>query len=184
MRVFLGVKLPERIRLELAARLDDLERLPTLRWVDPTCWHLTLKFLGEWPQERCNVLERAMLWANEFPCFTMELGTEGRFPDRGPLRVLFLHVHGGRELARLAARAGATVAKAWPDGPRDDRSFHPHLTLARGARNGVAVPQPLLAWTGKSPLPSWRVGDFSLFSSTRDNGRMAYREEASFVLRK
>ncbi len=182
MRVFLGVKLPDHLRRELTARLDGLPSRPRLRWVDPVRWHLTLQFLGQWPPERCKALETHLLALEKPSAFDLRVGPVGQFPARGPLRVLYLQVEGGERLLELTSRIRAEVDAAWPGGPQDRKPFHPHLTLARGARPAVPV---LLPQIGEHPpLPSWRLDGFSLFSSNLTPGGPIYREEAFFALRK
>ncbi len=182
MRVFLGVKVPDHLRRELTARLDGLPARPRLRWVDPSCWHLTLQFLGQWPPERCKALEDRLLALGRHPAFDLEMGPVGQFPARGPLRVLYLQVDGGTKLLALTRSIRAEVDAAWPAGPQDRKPFRPHLTLARGARPAVAVDLPRIG--EDPPLPSWRMDGFSLFSSDLTPGGPIYREETFFALRK
>ncbi|HYO63468.1 MAG TPA: RNA 2',3'-cyclic phosphodiesterase, partial [Pyrinomonadaceae bacterium] len=100
-------------------------------WERPEKFHLTLKFLGETEPRRVEDLGRAAgRAASGVESFTLALAGTGAFPPRGAARVLWLGVQdaaGG--LAELQRRLEAECAR---EGfPREPRSFHPHLTLAR-----------------------------------------------------
>jgi len=115
-RLFLAVWPPP----EVHALLEGLPRpaIPGLRWVDPTNWHVTLRFLGEAdPDAVADRLERA-----ELPAARAVLGPKVALLGRGHLVVPV----GGLE--RLAASVFDETAELGrqPDG----RPFTGHLTLA------------------------------------------------------
>lgn len=124
-------------RLFVAAWPDDelrrrLERLPRpaddgVRWVSPTNWHITLRFLGNADVDDV----RARLARASLPSAQLRLGP---LVDRLGRRILMLPVTGADELATAVWSATEGI------GRRSDHPFRGHLTLARtrpGATSAV-----------------------------------------------
>src|SRR5438552_18848398 len=100
MRLFVAIDIPQDHRSRIAALVTHLTpKMPKLKWVDPAKLHLTLKFIGELPEEKLEVLSAA-LTSVPFPA-PIEIGLRGvaRFP-----RVLWIGVEGARALAELAVQ--------------------------------------------------------------------------------
>lgn len=134
MRVFCAVELPAEVRARAAEHAALLrERFKEVRasWPRAENLHLTLKFLGEIEESRAALVSAAAARAaGESQPFGLTVEGAGAFPPRGAPRVLWLGVRdesGG--LARLHGRLEAECAAAGFE--REERPFHPHLTLAR-----------------------------------------------------
>jgi 2'-5' RNA ligase len=134
VRLFAALELPPETRRALAGRLDRArESWPEASWVRPENLHLTLAFFGETPEERLPDLERelaaALVAVAAFPART---GLAGGFPERGPVRVVWIAVEPAAALERVAraVRDAATAAGAG----FDDKPFRSHVTLARCRR--------------------------------------------------
>lgn len=156
MRVFCAVELPEEAReraAEHAALLRERFRDVRASWPRAENLHLTLKFLGEMEERRVEALSNAAgRAAEDSQPFTLKIEGAGAFPRRGAPRVLWLGVTdptGG--LARLQSRLEDECER---EGfPREERGFHPHLTLARlRAPQGVRALAQLHQETGFEPL--------------------------------
>jgi 2'-5' RNA ligase len=188
MRAFLAVPCGQHLTEALSTVLDDWRggpggRLP-LRWTRPVTWHLTLQFLGEWPDDRLATLQSALAAGEYGAPFTLLPGELGGFPHLGSPRVLFLHLEGEGRAARLASRVRATVSETWPTGPQDNRGFRSHLTLAR-TRSRLSRPElNLLQDLKLNDLPPIPVEGFSLISSELRPTGPRYTELAAFALRK
>lgn len=93
--------------------------------------HLTLKFLGEIPKLRVEILSQAASRSVEgLSPFEILVEETGAFPKHGPPRVLWIGVTDARgKLAELHARLEEECAKT--GFAKEERPFHPHLTLAR-----------------------------------------------------
>lgn len=134
LRVFCAVELPAEAReraAEHAARLRERFREVRASWPRAENLHLTLKFLGEIEVGRAEVLSKAAgRAAAKSQPFTLTIEGAGAFPPRGIPRVLWLGVtdsSGG--LARLQSNLEDECER---EGfKREERPFHPHLTLAR-----------------------------------------------------
>lgn len=113
----------------LHGELVDLARRgAALKVVDPELYHLTLKFLGDVPDDAVpgivEAMERAASKAEPFTC---RLRGVGAFPDTGYIAVVWAGIEGADALADVAASLNEDLAHL-----RDEkRPFSPHLTLAR-----------------------------------------------------
>lgn len=141
MRCFIAIDIPEDIRAELADLQKELAgkvdiRKGDVKWVEPESVHLTLKFLGEVPDnqivEVCNITKEV---ASRYPEFDLAVREAGSFGGRSA-RVLW--VGAGLEcpdLLELQQDLEDELADAgWA---KEGRQFSGHLTLCR-IRNSKA----------------------------------------------
>jgi RNA 2',3'-cyclic 3'-phosphodiesterase len=141
-RVFVAIPLPAATREEIGAvvervRADADPAARDVRWVRLEGLHLTLRFLGQTPDELLPGLKAAIdrVAASMAP-FRVVIGGAGAFPSVSSPRTLWLAVtEGAAELAASAAVLDDALADAgWP---RSDRPYRAHLTLARS--DGIAT---------------------------------------------
>jgi len=128
MRLFVALDIPEEIRSKITAYMNALRNFaPDARWVSPESLHVTLKFIGEFPEARLQELKKALASVGGQP-FEISFRASGFFNPRSP-RVFWIGIEAGYELKALAAAVETALV---PLGiPREDRDFTPHLTLAR-----------------------------------------------------
>ncbi|HEX8097339.1 MAG TPA: RNA 2',3'-cyclic phosphodiesterase, partial [Pyrinomonadaceae bacterium] len=139
--------LPKEVRARAAGHIARLRAaVPDVRasWDRAEKLHVTLKFLGEVEAQRAERLSSAAARAARASGpFQLTIEGTGTFPPHGPPKVLWVGVgdnSGG--LARLQQRLEDECSK---EGfTREQRAFHPHLTLARlrrpqGARRLAAL---------------------------------------------
>jgi RNA 2',3'-cyclic 3'-phosphodiesterase len=165
MRLFIAVDLPEEVRDVLRQGLGPLKRdQPPARWVRPEGMHITLKFLGEQPQDLVERLDAGVGGAlSGLSPVTIRLGGGGYFPrDRRP-RVAWV----GGQAAGLDAWARAVEdATAALGVDREARAFSLHLTLARLERPwGVQAVEHFLVQVGKWRFPEFVAREVVLFQS-------------------
>ena len=90
-RVFCAVDLPLDVRervLAHGARLREAMSGAQASWSRPDNIHLTLKFLGEIPQTRVEILSQAVArTTDELEQFKIQIAEVGVFPKHGPPRV-------------------------------------------------------------------------------------------------
>ncbi|MEN8008165.1 MAG: RNA 2',3'-cyclic phosphodiesterase [Candidatus Krumholzibacteriota bacterium] len=188
MRVFLAVSCGEQLTSALTTGLDDWRSGPggglALRWTRPAAWHVTLQFLGDWPQNCLGSLETALEAARDQRVFTLSPGGIGGFPDLKSPRVLFLHMEDDGQAGELALRVRKIVNETWREGPQDNRDFRCHLTLARIRKRLSSVEAKLLQEMELKDLPPVRVEGFSLVASELRPQGPRYRELAFYPLRK
>ncbi len=143
-RLFIAVELPDDVKAGLAGLQRTLRPyLIEAAWVRPEGLHLTLKFLGDTPEDRIpavrDACERAV---RPFSAFSIELKGIGVFPDWRRPRVLWVGVETtGATLGALqAAVERAVEALGFPP---ETRPFVPHLTLARVKQSHPAALQKM-----------------------------------------
>ncbi len=132
MRVFVAIELEKEIKETLSALIRELDTgSRNIKWVKRQGMHLTLKFLGETPQEKVaevqSVLEAA---SGEHPSFEIILKGTGTFPPEARIpRVVWIGIEENPALSAIQTRIENDLHKI--RFPREQRQFHPHLTLGR-----------------------------------------------------
>ena len=132
MRTFVAVELPEGIKNQIATVQAELRRIPAqVSWVKPGNIHVTLKFLGEVPE---NKIEEVFS-ATEAGCrgikkFRMGLKGLGGFPNLQRPRVIWVGTSAGeKEITELQEKVEKELEKT--GFPKEDRKFTPHFTIGR-----------------------------------------------------
>ena len=157
-RTFCAIELPEEICARATQRINDLKlSFPNSNasWNRDGRYHLTLKFIGEIPQSRVKRLSLAASRAvAELSPFAIVVEQSGVFPAHGPPRILWIGVNDiSGSLTELHARLEDECSR---EGfPKEDRPYHPHLTLARlrkpqGARSLASAHREL--WFGPTEV--------------------------------
>lgn len=179
IRCFVAVDLPASMH----ADIDGIQReIATngLRPVKPELVHVTLKFLGDVPEERIDKVAEA-LGAVKVAPFTAHVRGMGAFPGRS-IRVVWLGLEGNfEELYRKVEDALSPFGFE-----RDARGFSPHVTLGRVGRPSnetTRVLAPKIAALSGTDLGSFTVDEFLLKKSTLTRGGPIYEDIAKFPLR-
>jgi 2'-5' RNA ligase len=137
IRTFVAIELDEELRGKLGDLQADLrDRLAprSVRWVRPEAIHLTLKFLGDTPLDRVELVKAALVEAAaEIGPFVVTVGGLGCFPNSRRPRVVWVGLQ--EVTGKLARLRDAVEAHVAPLGfPTEKRPFSPHLTLGRVQR--------------------------------------------------
>ncbi|PID80610.1 RNA 2',3'-cyclic phosphodiesterase [bacterium DOLJORAL78_65_58] len=164
MRAFLAVPCGDEFRACLSTGLDPLRDLRGLRWSPPKQFHLTLAFLGEWPENKIQGLQRALDGLTPPAAFDLEEAGWGAFPSLAAPRVLFLHWRQDAALRNLAAAVRQEARSYWPESPMDRKPFRGHLTVARARRLDDGAIRRLGRFALPA-LPAVRVEEFQLVRS-------------------
>lgn len=133
-RVFCAVDLSAPVRQRLAQHITHLRKtVPQsgASWSRESNIHLTLKFFGDTERSRISDLtEATSRAAKEMAPFKIVVEQTGAFPRVGAPRVLWIGVTDeSGELSVLKQHLEDECAKL--GFVREERSFHPHLTIAR-----------------------------------------------------
>ena len=160
MRLFTAIQPSHGFR----AALEDLQQRlreagVTGRYREPDGLHLTLAFIGEWPEDITELLP-----AVRKP-FSVTLSHLGIFPEAN---VLWAGVEPCEELDLLAKQVRHCLADAGI--PFDRKSFSPHITLARKP----FVPEKVILSEIPVPRVSMIVDDVCLYRSDRGKDGMVY----------
>ncbi len=124
-RLFLALDLPETIKDRLA---DISQGIPGADWQEFDEYHLTLRFFGEVPEDRMHLLQDCLRGVDG-RAFFLGLQGVGVFPLRGNPEVLWAGVSANPQLQSL--RHSVEAALSHSGFGRDERKFHPHVTLAK-----------------------------------------------------
>ena len=126
MRLFIAVEIDETLRSKIADVQKQLAE-DALKLVEPENLHVTLKFIGEVPDEKAAEIAGRLKAVTMAP-FEVRIGGIGAFPNENYVRVVWIGLEGA--LAELAARVEASLEGL--DYIKKDRyEFSSHLTIAR-----------------------------------------------------
>jgi RNA 2',3'-cyclic 3'-phosphodiesterase len=136
MRLFIAADLTLETKAALGKLIENLQKginftkaYPT--WCKPGAIHLTLKFLGNVDDKRVPEIAAAVGANIEgVTPFNIKIQGLGVFPNEREPHVLWIGLkQGEKELVQLQKSVEEALV---PLGfPRENRPFHPHLTLAR-----------------------------------------------------
>src|SRR5437868_12736733 len=133
MRLFVAIDLDEQIRQRIVRFMEGVSGFaPDVRWMKPQALHLTLKFIGEFPEHKLEGLKAALANVRS-ERFDLAFSGTGFFPSAKSARVFWIGVIADESLQKLASAVDDAVAKLGVE--RETRAYTPHLTLAR-ARSG------------------------------------------------
>lgn len=188
MRLFLAVSVGDDVRAAIARARGAIEHAlqqlksepPRLVWVTPRGLHLTLRFLGEQPDERVPSLVAAASQPYPMAPFTIGWHGLGAFPSARRPRAIWLGVGAGaHELGQLEAEVASRFGGLAADETvTDARPFHPHLTLARVKTESPAVQWPDVLAAAAITDVSSLVGHVALYRSRGLPGGEGYEEIA------
>jgi len=178
-RTFVAVELSDEVRRRA---LDLVERLrpeaASVRWVAAENLHWTLNFLGQVDDtiipEVCRCVGEAALKTSRF---TLTACGAGAFPAATRPRTLWLGAGDGAE--QMVALQSAVESQLESLGfRRENRRFHPHVTLGRLTGRGHASSTQLpeqLAQLADFDAGTMEVGEVTVFSSQLLPGGPAYQ---------
>lgn len=160
MRLFVGLSPDPPFRAALADMQGRLRAAGVSgRWLAPENLHLTLAFIGVWPED-----VTALLPPVPRP-FSLTLAPPGVFPEA---KVLWAGVAPCPALEELAEAVRRSLAAAGV--PFDGKPFYPHITLAR-----KPLLPPELRLKDIIPPPAvMTVGQVCLFQSIHGPDGMEY----------
>jgi RNA 2',3'-cyclic 3'-phosphodiesterase len=165
VRLFIAIKISPEIQQAIAALLQEFRVLaPQIKWVRAENLHITLKFLGETPDQKLSPLQNALSGIRFDQSVNLVIHGLGFFPnDRRP-KVLWAGMQASQNLQSLAANIDAEVHRL--GFPNEERPFAPHLTLAR--LQSLRIPPNLLQTIHSKSAQNFgslRTGEFHLIQS-------------------
>ena len=180
MRLFTGIAIPPHILKNLEAVIGVLEPLAALKWSRPENLHITTVFIGEWPEARLPELEKALAAVPRPGPIPISLQGFGFLPNPHRPRVFFAAVKTGLELPRLASAIDAALETLSFE--REDRPYHPHLTLGRVLKDNTRELRERIAEMKNPELGSFEATEFHLYLSRPAAGKSVYTKLASYAL--
>jgi 2'-5' RNA ligase len=130
MRTFVALDIDDEIRQRIGRFMDGVRDFaPEAHWVRAESMHVTLKFIGEKPEEVVEKIKQA-LSAIQAGAIAMTFRGYGFFPSPRAARVFWVGIEAGPQLAALAGSLDSAMLSLGI--PKEEHAFSPHLTLARG----------------------------------------------------
>ena len=167
IRTFVAVLLDEDLKRNIAKVQSELRKLaPDMRWVKPDCLHITLRFLGDVPEEgMAQVAATVKDAAAGIEPFEMTVSGLGVFPNILRARTVWAGVSGGADqLTELAKRVEDALAQAGFEG--DEKRFTPHIAVSRARERGApAGLAEAIDKTNADNVGMIRVGEVAVMAS-------------------
>lgn len=136
LRLFIALHFPARIIEQLGMIIDDAR--PTadgVKWVERRNMHLTLKFLGDTPEESAPAIIGGIEAAtHDCSAFPVVIEGFGGFPNLRKPRVLWAGISGAGPIIKLAENINTELAGIGIE--KDRKRFSPHITLGRVKKPG------------------------------------------------
>jgi 2'-5' RNA ligase len=172
-RLFFAIDLDEPTRAAIADLVERLDRRlegkgagrrGLIKWVERENLHMTLRFLGNTPEERFQQLQVVMSRHLASQPFALRFAQVGTFPERAAPRVVWLAASiGAAEAARTRDELDERLKGI--EVPPEPRPFLPHLTLGRFRELGRASDVRAIREVGVVGLEAVRVDHVTLYES-------------------
>ncbi|MFT3693075.1 MAG: RNA 2',3'-cyclic phosphodiesterase [Kofleriaceae bacterium] len=181
MRLFFGLRVSTATANQLAQTAEQLRRNagPAFKWVAPTSYHVTLKYLGftrpEIVDELVDRVRTAIAGIEKFSFKTAKLGA---FPSVDKATVLWAGVDDANVTALADKIEGACEGVGFP---REPRPFKGHVTLARIAEtrsiSQLVLPMSEQMFSGST------VDTVILYESETKSSGSVYKEISRIALK-
>lgn len=184
IRCFIAIELSPEIKAALQKIEDELRpNISGVKWVKPENIHLTLKFLGHIKPDTLESIKTTLrdVVSGTKP-FAIRLSSASAFPSSfGSPRAIWIGVdRGDKESADLSDRIEEKTAALGIE--KENRVFHPHLTLGRIDFLKDKYPLKNAFSSLKVPAVEMTASKLTLFQSTLTQGCPIYTilKEAKF----
>ena len=127
VRCFIAIDLPEDIKARIFHEAETLKdkRLFNGKITEKENLHLTLRFLGEVPEEKLDEIFWKLSEIN-FKKFNCSIGKTGFFENEKRIKVIWIELI-SEDLQKLEK----IISGMLPEFPETQGKFSPHITLAR-----------------------------------------------------
>lgn len=168
MRAFIAIELSEELRSTLAQVQSHLKYSGAdVKWVEKDNIHLTLKFLGEINEEKCEKVKSILdEICSSIKPFEISLKDIGAFPTIDYPRVIWVGLDNGAEGSKgLAEKIDDELSKIGSQ--KETRPFAAHLTIGRvrSPKNKEALKQKLSTLNLQPSTKTQLINSVILFQS-------------------
>jgi 2'-5' RNA ligase len=174
-RLFAGLEVPTHVVSVLSTLRGGL---PGARWVEPTDYHVTLRFIGDIGNRQASEIDSLLADVSRGP-LALRISGLGSFGGDKPHSV-FATVEPNRALAELQGEVDRLVRACGVEA--DKRKFQPHVTLARLKGASSFDVAEYLSLRGWFPPQTFTAHRFVLYSSRDSVGGGPYMVETSYPL--
>jgi len=178
-RLFLAFNLTDAARdavVEAQERVKTQFKHSKVSWVDPVNFHVTVHFIGDFPEHDVSALTDALHALDYPPTFDLELTELSAFPDKKNPHVLFVDTTFRTEGFGVVKRMANVLAGFGIE--IDKRPWKPHITIGRiNKRAEVFKPEEI-----DVKRIAFDVDCVSLYESTPSEQGSVYTELDQFAL--
>ena len=175
-RLFTALEIPRNAAMSLSLLRGGL---PGARWIDVENYHITLRFIGDVPENLAGDLDAELTTVGGGP-LELSLAGVGAFGEGADIHAVWAGVEENEGLKRLARACEIAARRAGVKA--ETRAYKPHVTLAYLRRPN---PAEVAAWIQENNLlrtEPFRVTSFGLYSSWQSDQGSWYRLEREYPL--
>jgi RNA 2',3'-cyclic 3'-phosphodiesterase len=174
-RLFAGLEIPAHVTTVLSMLRGGL---PGARWVEPSDYHITLRFIGDIGNRVAAEIDDLLAEVSRRP-LSLKVAGLGAFGGDKPHSV-YAAVENTRELVELQGEVDRIVRACGI--AADKRRFQPHVTLARMRGASSLDVADYLSTRGWYPGQTYVADRFVLYSSRMSTGGGPYMVETTYPL--
>jgi 2'-5' RNA ligase len=176
-RLFVAIDLPDEVKNAVDGIVS--RDLPGARRVPLEQLHLTLRFIGDADEQMFQAVKKELATVRGTP-FSLSIKGVGHFPPKREPRVLWVGMEESWQLRDLQKRIEHSLSNAGV--AADERSFSPHITIARLRESPLAKVESLEERHREFSAGPFSVDGFYLYSSLLNREGAIHRREAVFLL--
>jgi len=178
MRLFTALDIPDALRDDLSGLQND-DALDA-RWTDPDQFHVTLRFIGEVPDEHAGRYEEGLAAVTAPPVQCVPYGLDV-LPSRRSPRVLMLGLKRTDSMMVLYDAVSNALEAEGLD--PEDREYRPHVTIGRLDDANPEAVHAVLRRHGDRSFSSFEANRFVLYESTLTSDGAIHEPQATYPLR-
>jgi 2'-5' RNA ligase len=173
-RLFTGLEIPAAIGEQLALLRGGL---PGARWVEPSDYHITLRFIGDIAEDVARDVTAILGETRRRAPLDVTSDGLDSFGGGKP-RAVFARVKATNELLEIQAEQERLLRRVGL--APEKRRFTPHVTLARMNHASAPDVAEYIALHGHMPRLSFTANRFVLYSARESTGGGPYVVEAAY----
>ncbi len=177
MRLFTAFDVPETVQNALASLQTESDL--DARWTSPEQFHVTLRFIGEADEQQAARFEEALSGIEAAPVRCKPYGLDV-LPSRRSPSVLMLGLE--RTDGLLALYRNVSDALEAEGLSAEDRTYRPHVTLARLNDVGPEPVHTFLRSLEEFTLEPFTIEAFHLYKSTLTPDGAIHERRATYSL--
>ena len=129
MRLFVALDLNSKVIANLTELVRRLAPLAPIRWVHPRNMHITLKYIGEWEEDRVDAVVDTLGSVRVARKIKVSLQGLEFYPYARSPRIFWVPAENSPQLRQLASGVDSSLSRLGI--APEVRPFLPHLTLGR-----------------------------------------------------
>jgi RNA 2',3'-cyclic 3'-phosphodiesterase len=134
IRLFTALLIPDEIKHKIyTACLSIVHNYEDYNWESQDKIHLTLKFIGEVPEDLINPIKKELSYTENYKHFNCSLSRFGFFFKDGEPKILWVGLNTDERIHKLVEELNQRLAILKV--PNERRRFKPHITVLRLKKN-------------------------------------------------